>query len=102
VVCDAFDAAALEEAVVAVRPHAVVHQLTDLPDQVSSILEYAAANARIRRQGTRNLLAAAAAAGTTRFLAQSVAWRLAGDAGRRPKSSSGRCWTPPGVLTIED
>jgi nucleoside-diphosphate-sugar epimerase len=81
VVCDVFNAPALQEAVLAARPDAVLHQLTDLPDQVSSIPERAAANARIRRQGTRNLLAAAGAAGTTRFLAQSVAWRLAGDAG---------------------
>ena len=81
VVCDVFDAPALQEAVLAVRPDAVLHQLTDLPDQMSSIPERAAANARIRRQGTRNLLAAAGAAGTTRFLAQSVAWRLTGDAG---------------------
>ena len=42
---------------------------------------FRAANARIRRQGTANLLAAARAAGATRFLAQSVAWRLDGDGG---------------------
>ena len=81
VVCDVFDLAALEDAVARARPDAVLHQLTDLPDEASSIPEYAAANARIRREGTSNLLAAARAAGATRFLAQSVAWQLAGDAG---------------------
>lgn len=39
------------------------------------------ANARMRRQGTRNLLAAAEAAGATRFIAQSVAWQIPGDGG---------------------
>jgi uncharacterized protein YbjT (DUF2867 family) len=81
VVCDVFDATALREAVVAAQPDAVVHQLTDLPDEVSSIRAFTAANARIRREGTRNLLAAARAAGAARFLAQSVAWQPAGDAG---------------------
>ena len=39
------------------------------------------ANARIRREGTRNLLAAAEAAGVDRFLVQSVAWTMSGDGG---------------------
>jgi nucleoside-diphosphate-sugar epimerase len=81
VVADVFDAAALRDAVVAARPDAVLHELTDLPDEASSIPAFRAANARIRRQGTANLLAAARAAGATRFLAQSVAWRLDGDGG---------------------
>jgi uncharacterized protein YbjT (DUF2867 family) len=81
VVCDVFDAAALEDAVVSFRPDAVLHELTALPDDEASIPEFGEANARIRREGTRNLLAAARAAGAGRFLAQSVAWRLPGDAG---------------------
>ena len=78
VVCDAFDAHALREAVCAFRPDAVVNELTDLPDQHSATND---ANARMRREGTRNLLAAAKAAGAPRFVAQSVAWQLSGDAG---------------------
>jgi uncharacterized protein YbjT (DUF2867 family) len=78
VVCDAFDAVALREAVVAFRPEAVVNELTDLPDEQAATNE---ANARIRREGTRNLLAAARAAGASRFVAQSIAWQLRGDAG---------------------
>jgi nucleoside-diphosphate-sugar epimerase len=81
VICDVFDAAALEEAVVSFRADAVIHELTDLPDDYASIAEFTKANARIRREGTRNLLAAARAADAGRFLAQSVAWRLSGDAG---------------------
>jgi nucleoside-diphosphate-sugar epimerase len=78
VVCDAFDAAALREAVVAFKSEAVVNELTDLPDEPAATNE---PNARMRREGTRNLLAAAKAAGASRFVAQSIAWQLPGDAG---------------------
>lgn len=81
VVCDVFDAPALEDAVVSFRPDAVLNELTDLPDDAALIGDFREATARIRREGTRNLLAAARAAGATQFLAQSVAWRLPGDAG---------------------
>jgi nucleoside-diphosphate-sugar epimerase len=81
IVCDVYDADALRDAVVAFRPDVVVHELTDLPDDASQLAAGAGANARIRREGTRNLLAAATAAGATRFVAQSVAWRLDGDGG---------------------
>jgi uncharacterized protein YbjT (DUF2867 family) len=81
VICDALDAAALRRAVVAFRPDVVVHQLTNLPDDASRIPEFGAANARVRREGTANLIAATKAAGALRLLAQSVAWELPGDAG---------------------
>ena len=74
VVCDVFDAPALEAAVSAFAPDLVVHQLTDLPDDASEVPHFVAANNRIRTEGTRNLLAAAHAAGADRFLAQSIAW----------------------------
>lgn len=77
-VCDVYDAAALREAVTAFRPELVMHQLTDLPDDEASLANAAEANARIRREGTRNLLAATEGAGVRRFLAQSVAWELTG------------------------
>ncbi len=67
VVCDAFDAHALREAVGAFQPEAVVNELTDLPDQPAAAND---ANARMRREGTRNLLAAAKEAGASRFVAQ--------------------------------
>jgi nucleoside-diphosphate-sugar epimerase len=78
VVRDAFDAASLREAVVAFQPEAVVNELTDLPDEPAATSK---ANARMRREGTRNLLAAAEAARASRFVAQSIAWQLPGDAG---------------------
>ena len=82
VVCDVFDADVLTAAVVAAKPDVVMHQLTDLPDTVAELnAATGAANARIRREGTRNLLAAAAAAGVRRIYAQSVAWQIEGDGG---------------------
>lgn len=78
-VCDVYDAATLKKIVVSYAPHAVVHQVTDLTDDPALIDD--AANARARTEGTTNLLAAAAAAGAQRFLAQSVAWALDGVGG---------------------
>lgn len=80
VVVDVYDREGLREAVVAFEPEAVVHQLTDLPDDPDKISKKAADNGRIRTEGTRNLLDAARAAGAPRFIAQSIAWRLPGDA----------------------
>jgi nucleoside-diphosphate-sugar epimerase len=74
VVGDVFDAAALLDAVSAFAPDLVLHQLTDLPDNVEQIPDYAERNNRIRTEGTRNLLTAATATGADRFLAQSIAW----------------------------
>jgi nucleoside-diphosphate-sugar epimerase len=75
VVCDVYDAAALERAVVDASPDLVMHQLTDLPDDADRIRELGGRNIRIRTEGTDNLVAAMRAAGTRRILAQSIAWR---------------------------
>lgn len=80
VVVDVFDAAALRQAVVDAQPTAVVHQLTDLPDGLdpAQMAEARVRNARIRDEGTRNLIAAAVAAGSVhRFVAQSIAFAYA-------------------------
>jgi len=75
VVCDVFDPEALAATVAAARPEVVVHELTSLPAELDirrkGVYD---ANNRIRREGTRNLLAAARAAGAGRVLAQSVAF----------------------------
>jgi nucleoside-diphosphate-sugar epimerase len=81
VVCDVYDAAALNKAVVGFRPDAVMHQLTDLPDEAAQIPEVGARNDRMRREGTRNLLAATRVAAATRIYAQSIAWKLPGERG---------------------
>lgn len=79
VLVDVFDAKALEEAVIAARPHIVIHQLTDLPPALDPAQMAASLprNARIREEGTRNLIAAARAANPRRIIAQSVAWMYA-------------------------
>jgi nucleoside-diphosphate-sugar epimerase len=79
VVCDVFAADAVVAAVVAFGPDAIVSQITDLPDDRAKLAEGRAANARIRREGTRNLLAAARAAKSSRIVAQSVAWEMQGE-----------------------
>ena len=71
IVCDVYDVERLRTLVGAFDPEIVVHLLTDLPDDVADLPRYLEANARIRREGTRNLLAAAPGA---RFIAESVAF----------------------------
>jgi nucleoside-diphosphate-sugar epimerase len=76
-VCDVFDAAALAEGVAAAQPEVVVHELTSLPDRIDLRNPEYGPNNRIRREGTRNLLAAASAAGARRVVAQSIAFMYA-------------------------
>jgi len=73
VVVDGLDAAAVGEAVARSEPEVVVHQMTSLAGVMSLRRfdkEFAATN-RLRTDGTDHLLAAAAAAGARRFIAQS-------------------------------
>lgn len=74
VVCDAFDAEGLREAVVAARPEVVLHALTALPSSFKPRSDYLAATNHVRTEGTRNLVAAAKAAGARRIVAESVAF----------------------------
>lgn len=74
VVCDALDAAGLAAAVAAAAPEAVVHALTALPARIEPRKDYLAPTNRVRTEGTRNLLAAARAAGVRRVVAESVAF----------------------------
>jgi nucleoside-diphosphate-sugar epimerase len=75
VIVDVYDANALRSAVLAARPEVVAHQLTDLAGGFSP--DDLARNARLRRIGTANLVAAAEAAGARRLIAQSIAWLYA-------------------------
>jgi nucleoside-diphosphate-sugar epimerase len=78
-IVDVYNAEALKRAVNAARPEVVIHQLTDLPrvfDEAELVAAYPR-NARIRTEGTRNLVAAAKAAGARRFIVQSVAFAYA-------------------------
>ncbi len=79
VVVDVFDADALRQAVLAAKPDIVIHQLTDLPPGLdpAKMADALGRNARIRIEGTRNLIDAAIAAGARRLIAQSIAWMYA-------------------------
>lgn len=81
VVCDVYDAERLTQAVSEFGPELVMHQLTDLPDDLKRLALHMRRNNRIRTEGTRNLIEAARSAGATRFLAQSIAFKPPG-AGR--------------------
>jgi len=94
IVCDVFDADRLAQAVRAAAPAAIVNQLTDLPAAMDPRLVEAAyaRNNRVRREGTRNLLAAASAASVPRFIVQSMATWYRPEGGRI-KEESDPLWT---------
>ena len=71
-----FDGPALEAAVVASRAEVVIYQVTDLALAPGETLsdERLERNARVREAGTQHIVAATAAAGARRLIAQSVAW----------------------------
>ncbi|HVX32291.1 MAG TPA: NAD-dependent epimerase/dehydratase family protein [Solirubrobacterales bacterium] len=99
VVVDVYDAEALRAAVVDFSPELVMHQLTDLPDDVAELPARRADNARIREEGTANLIAAARAAGAERLLAQSIAWTpAAGSASRESLESQVLAFDGVGVV----
>ncbi|MBM7783788.1 NAD-dependent epimerase/dehydratase family protein [Tenggerimyces flavus] len=68
VVVDAYDREQVFAAVAAARPDVVMDQLTDLTAYDVD------ANARLRREGTTNLVDAALAAGVRRLVVQSLGW----------------------------
>lgn len=76
VIADAFDAERLRQVVIEARPEVVIHELTDIPRSVDPkrFAEQFARNNQLRREGTRNLVAAAQAAGARRLIAQSIAF----------------------------
>ena len=80
VVADALDAEAVRAAIVAAAPEAVIHQLTDLPQEWSMKPDYGGTS-RLRTEGTRNLLDGARTAGARRFIAQSIAFIYAPQGG---------------------
>jgi nucleoside-diphosphate-sugar epimerase len=76
ILCDVFNREALIKAVRDFKPDVVLNELTDLPDDATQIRERSHLNARIRTEGTRNLIEAARRSGSPKILAQSVAWPL--------------------------
>ena len=76
---NALDPAATMRALAEAAPEAVIHQLTALPRRIDPrrIERDFVLNDRVRSEGTRNLVAAARAAGTRRVIAQSIAFAYA-------------------------
>jgi len=76
VLCNVFDAAVLERAVGEASPEVVIHELTALPPRLDPKAkdDPLAPTNRLRIEGTRNLIAAAKAAGARRLIAESVAF----------------------------
>jgi uncharacterized protein YbjT (DUF2867 family) len=74
IVCDVFDRAALRSEVHRFAPNLILHELTDLPDAAADLPNARALNARIRIEGTRNLIDAAEGLDRPKIIAQSIAW----------------------------
>ncbi|MFZ0764954.1 NAD-dependent epimerase/dehydratase family protein [Bradyrhizobium sp.] len=110
VAVDAFDADAMARSVASTEPDVVIHQLTDLPSAPGTP-GYAVgqeANRRLRIEGTRNLVRAAAMAGVRRVIAQSIAFAYAPGEGVRNEgdpldvnAESPRRLTVQGIVALE-
>lgn len=76
VVVDVFDATTLRSVMTEFNPEIVIHQLTDLPHalEASQMTAALVRNARLRDEGTRNLVEAAVLAGAKRLIAQSISF----------------------------
>ncbi|MGH6683345.1 MAG: NAD-dependent epimerase/dehydratase family protein [Pseudolabrys sp.] len=110
VVVDVFDGAALARAVAAAAPNVVIHQLTDLAfaPNTPRYNEALERNSKLRVDGTRNLVAAAKAAGVRRLIAQSIAFVYAPGEGARVETdpldlaaTGARKDTVDGVVALE-
>lgn len=89
VIADAFDAPTVREAVESTKPDVVVNELTDLaaPLNPRKYDEWLAGTNRLRREGTKNLVAAATAARVTKFVSQSAAFGYSLDPGVKTEDS---------------
>jgi nucleoside-diphosphate-sugar epimerase len=83
-VCDAYDADRLARTVAEAQPEQIVHLLTDLPEEINirRFERDTASTGRLRREGTRNLVAAARAAGVERIVGESIAFAYAAEGDR--------------------
>jgi nucleoside-diphosphate-sugar epimerase len=102
-VLDVFDAQAMSAAVRGAQPEVVIHQLTDLPREFDEALLVAsyAKNARIRTEGTRNLVAAAQAASARRFIVQSIAFAYAPGGEPHPETDPLNLADPTRAVTVK-
>ena len=90
-------------------PDVVIHQLTDLPRKLDTSARPAEfeANARLRIEGTKNLMAAASVIGVPRVVAQSIAFAYAPGPGPRVETNpldvdGARAATVRAVVSLEE
>ena len=86
------------------EPEVVIHQLTDLPrefDEATSGRRPMPRNARIRTEGTRNLIAAAQAAGARRLIVQSIAFAYAPGGEPHPETDPLNLADPARAVTVK-
>ncbi len=76
VVVDVYDAQKLKDILAEIKPEVVIHQLTDLPYalEAEKMTEALVSNARLRTEGTKNLVEASVNAGCKRIIAQSISF----------------------------
>jgi nucleoside-diphosphate-sugar epimerase len=102
-VLDVFDAEAVTEALRRAQPEVVIHQLTDLPrefDQAKVTASYPL-NARIRVEGTRNLIAAAQAVSARRLIVQSIAFAYVPGGEPHPETDPLNLGDPARAVTVK-
>jgi nucleoside-diphosphate-sugar epimerase len=102
-VLDVYDAPAVTAAVAAARPEILIHQLTDLPRAFdeAKLAEAYANNARIRTEGTRNLLNSAKSAGVRRLIVQSIAFGYAPGGEPHPETDPLNLADPARSVTVK-
>jgi nucleoside-diphosphate-sugar epimerase len=88
VIVDAFDAAAVENALRQSKAEAVIDELTSLPKDPSDMPKYAAGDRKLRIEGGGNLFRAAIATGVRRYLQQSSGFFLKAAPGTLADESS--------------
>jgi nucleoside-diphosphate-sugar epimerase len=101
-VVDVFDAPAVVDAVCAAKAQIIIHQLTDLPREFDQARVAASSpgNARIRTEGTRNLIAAARAASVGRLIVQSIAFAYAPGGEPHPETDPLNLADPARAVTV--
>jgi nucleoside-diphosphate-sugar epimerase len=102
-VLDVFDRQAVIDAIRAAQSEIIIHQLTDLPRQFdpARLVASYAKNARIRIEGTRNLVAAARIASVRRFIVQSIAFAYAAGGEPHPETDALNLNDPTRAVTVK-
>ena len=107
-VCYAYDESGLMRAVADARPDAVVHALTDIPPDLDPrhMEREVQSTGRLRHEATRNLIAAARAAGVERLVAESIAFAYAPEGSRvkdedAPLDTHGMPFVTEPLLSLE-